>query len=122
MNIHYITKEEIIRIHDEIIKKFGGTSGIMNEGAVDVVLAQMKVSDDLIQKGIVLLFGIIQNHPFVDGNKRIGLECLYTFLNYNFKNFKIDNINEAEDVILKIAKNEISRNSVRRWINKLICG
>lgn len=82
--VKYLTKEEIIKIHEKILAETGGASGILNEGLLDLVLDQMKVSDDLVQ-----------NHPFVDGNKRTALESLY---------------------ILKIARNEISKNAVRKWI------
>lgn len=118
--IKYLTKEEIIKIHNEIIENFGGTKGLINEGLLEVVLEQVKISKDVIQKSIILLFGIIQNHPFVDGNKRTALENFYTFLNYNSLHFKIEDINKAEDIILKIARNEISRNSVRKWIEDII--
>lgn len=116
--VKYLTKEEIIKAHEKIINETGGYSGILNEGLLDLVLDQMKISDDLIQKAIVLIFGIIQNHPFVDGNKRTGLECLDVFLDDNNKNFKIKDIEKAEDIILKISRNEISRNKVRKWIEK----
>ncbi|HLD38715.1 MAG TPA: type II toxin-antitoxin system death-on-curing family toxin [archaeon] len=115
--VKYLTKEEIIKIHEKIIEETGGTSGLLNEGLLDIVLEQTKISDDIIQKSIVLVFGIIQNHPFVDGNKRTGLECMDIFLDYNNKNFQIENMSEAEDIILKIANNKISRNSVRKWID-----
>ncbi|MFA4819444.1 MAG: type II toxin-antitoxin system death-on-curing family toxin [Candidatus Aenigmatarchaeota archaeon] len=119
--IKYLTKEEIVKIHEEIIEKFGGTQGLLNEGLLDLVLDQMRISKDIIQKSIILLFGIIQDHPFLDGNKRTALESFYTFLNYNSINLEIKDINETESIILKIAKNEISRNIVRKWIESLIC-
>ena len=117
--VKYLTKEEIIKIHNEIIEKFGGTEGLLNEGLLDIVLEQTKISKDIIQKSIILLFGIIQNHPFVDGNKRTALESFYTFLNYNSIIFKIKDINKAEEIILRIAKNSISRNLVRVWIKEI---
>ncbi|MBI4174733.1 MAG: type II toxin-antitoxin system death-on-curing family toxin [Candidatus Aenigmarchaeota archaeon] len=117
--VKYLTKEEIIRIHNEIIENFGGTEGLLNEGLLEIVMEQMKVSKDIIQKSITLLFGIIKNHPFIDGNKRTALESFYTFLNYNSIHFKIEDINKAEDIILKIAKDEISKNLVRKWIEDI---
>lgn len=89
---------------------------MLNEGLLDIVLEQMGISKDLLQKSIVLLFGIIQNHPFIDGNKRTALESLYTFLNYNSIPYEIKDINKTEEIILKIARNEISKNAVRKWI------
>lgn len=118
--IKYLTKEEILKIHEEIIDKFGGTRGLLNEGLLDIVLEQMNLSEDLVQKSIILLFGIIQNHPFIDGNKRTALESFYTFLNYNSIRFEINDINEAENIILQIARNNISRNETRKWIKTLL--
>ena len=118
--VKYLTKEEIIKAHEKIIDETGGVSGILNDGLLDLVLDQMKISDDLIQKSIILLFGIIQNHPFVDGNKRIGLECLEVFLDYNNKNFLVKDIQKAEELILNVANNDISRNKVRKWIGSCI--
>ena len=120
MEVKYLTKEEVIAIHEKILKETGGTSGVLNEGMIVLILDQMKVSDNLIQKSIVLLFGIIQNHPFIDGNKRTALESLYTFLNYNSVDCEIRDINKTEEIILKIARNEISRNIVRKWITDMI--
>ena len=118
--IKYLTREEIIKIHERIIEETGGTAGMLNEGLLDLVLDQANISNDIIQKSIVLLFGIIQNHPLIDGNKRTALESLYTFLNYNSINIEVKNINQTEDIIIKIAKGEISKNIVRKWINVLI--
>ena len=118
--VKYLIKSDSIDIHREIIEKFGGTEGILNEGLLDIVLEQMRISKDIIQKSIILLFGVIQNHPFIDGNKRTALESFYTFLNYNSINFKIKDLNETEDIILKIARNDISRNIVRKWIENII--
>ena len=99
-------------MQSRIIHETSGESGILNEGFIDLVLDQMKISEDIIQKSIVLIFGIIQNHPFLDGNKRTGLECLDVFLDNNNRNFKIENIEEAEEIILKISRDEISKNKI----------
>ena len=74
----------------------------------------------MIQKSIILLFSIIQNHPFVDGNKRTGLECMDIFIDFNRPSIRVYNIKETEDIIIKIAKNEISKNKVRKWIESCI--
>lgn|SRR3989338_4130189 len=116
--VKYLEKEEVIRIHEKVISETGGASGTLNEGIISLILDQSKLSDDIFQKSIILLFGIIQNHPFVDGNKRTGLECLDVFLGYNNKKFAIKDIDDAENIVLKIASNDISRNKVRKWIEK----
>lgn len=120
MDTKYLTKEEIIKIHDDVIQRTGGTSGIINEGMLDFVLEHMKVPKDIVGQALTLLFGIIERHPFVDGNKRTGLECTDIFLDYNLKNFKIKDIDEAEAVVLSIARGEASRNRVRKWIEKQV--
>ena len=65
---------------------------------------------------MVLLVGIIREHPFVDGNKRTALECVDTFLDLNGKEFKLRDPINSEEIIVKIAKDELSNNQIREWI------
>ena len=77
-----ITVEEIIEIHERIIEKYGGVSGILNRGilefAVDWVNSHPRKS--IFWKVAVLMREIICGHPFVDGNKRTGFEVADTIL------------------------------------------
>ena len=79
--------EEVINIHEKLIEKFGGIKGIRDLGLLDSALnrpfmtfGQKDLYDSILEKASVLIFGIIQNHPFIDGNKRIGYFVFRAFL------------------------------------------
>lgn len=91
LRIRYLTANIIIRIHDRILEQDGGTKGIINHGYLDFVTDSVMVRyesaatrrERLVRKAAHLLFGIIRNHPFLDGNKRTGYEIADTFLIMN---------------------------------------
>ncbi len=78
-----LTKEQIILLHRELIKETGGTDGIRDEGLLESALSAPFQSFDGIasfpsiqQKAARLGFGLIKNHAFIDGNKRIGVHAI----------------------------------------------
>lgn len=85
-----LTSTQIIKLHSLLIQKTGGSGGIRDEGLLDSALNSPFQSFDgediykAIQvKAARLVFSIINNHPFVDGNKRIGILAMIVFLEIN---------------------------------------
>jgi death on curing protein len=80
---------DVCAIHGEIIAESGGASGILNQGAFESTLSKplnlYHYGDDvtLYQLAASYGYGLIKNHCFVDGNKRIALIAVYTFLSVN---------------------------------------
>ena len=72
-------------MHDALIGAFGGTTGIRDEGALASALMrpQLGYYDSLIQEAAALMESLANNHPFLDGNKRIAFFCTDTFLRMN---------------------------------------
>jgi death-on-curing protein len=68
--MEYITVTEIIEIHDEIIKKYGGTRGIRDEGTLQLLVYKMSREKDIFRRAALALHMIAVDHPFFDGNKR----------------------------------------------------
>ena len=69
----------------------------------------------LVEKAAALGFSLVSNHPFVDGNKRIGWVALKAFSNLN--GFTIEaGVNEAEEIVLKLAAGELSREAWTSWV------
>ncbi len=116
--IIYLTMEEIIEIHDRIIKEFGGESGISNKGNLEFTLSKMRIPKDIYRKAAVLMTGIIESHVFVDGNKRTGLEAARVFLKENNKIIKIKDINEAGEFINSISEGKKLLDEVIKWIKE----
>lgn len=84
----FLTLDDLLGIHSEQIRQFGGASGIRDEGLLESALYRpmQKANygvDDIMELAASLLFGIARNHPFIDGNKRTAFTAtdLFLFLN-----------------------------------------
>lgn len=93
MTHHFPTLEEIIAIHEALIGEFGGTLGIHDEGALISALMrpQLGYYDGLIQEAAALMESLANNHPFLDGNKRVAFFVTDTFLRMNGHFIDCDN-------------------------------
>lgn len=85
-----LSKEQVILLHHDLIKTTGGTDGIRDEAFLDSALHAPFQSfggidsfPSIQQKAARLVFGLIKNHAFVDGNKRIGTHTMLVFLALN---------------------------------------
>ena len=85
-----LTKEQIISLHDELICETGGIHGLRDEALLDSALHSpfqsfggVEVFPSIQQKGARLGYGLISNHVFLDGNKRIGAHVMLVFLALN---------------------------------------
>ena len=85
-----LTKEQVIFLHESLVVRSGGSNKIRDENLLDSALnapfqtfAGVELYPSLLEKASRLGYGLIQNHPFVDGNKRIGLHVMLVFLQLN---------------------------------------
>ena len=117
-----LSKHQILLIHDQLIAETGGSSGLRDEGMLDSALnapfqtfGGVDVYPSLQQKAARLCFGLVKNHPFVDGNKRIGVHAMLVFLVLNGIELHHSQT-ELSDVILQLAAGEIEATDLLRWI------
>lgn len=90
----YPTVEEVIAVHAQLIAKFGGSLGIRDRGALESALArpQSGYYTDLIQEAAAIWESLSQNHPFVDGNKRVAVTTMAAFLRVNGYRLEFDDM------------------------------
>ncbi|MSP39789.1 MAG: type II toxin-antitoxin system death-on-curing family toxin [Deltaproteobacteria bacterium] len=120
--MRYLTLNEALDLHRRIIQRSGGSFGIRDLHAVESALAQPRMTFDgkalyptITDKAAALGFSLIQNHPFIDGNKRIGHAAMETFLILN--RFEIDApIDDQEQVILNLASGKMKREELAAWL------
>lgn len=118
------TKEQIIKLHEQIITQTGGETGIRDMKLLDSAIMtpfQSFDNNDLypsIQlKAARLCYGLIKNHPFVDGNKRIGTHIMLLFLYFN--NIELQYTQkELSEFILQIAYGTKNYENLLNWINE----
>lgn len=122
----YLTVENILRLHQHVIKQSGGDAGLLKYAALESAVAQPQMTfggqelyPDLVSKASALGFFIISNHAFVDGNKRTGLMAMELFLLKNGKEIEAD-IDAYERIILRIASGQMNREQFEVWVRKHI--
>jgi death-on-curing protein len=120
--MRHLTIPEVLYLYQNIMQKSGGAHGIRDLSALESSLAQPRITfgtKDLYatvgEKAAALGFSMILNHPFIDGNKRIGHAVVETFLLLN--GFEIDAmVDEQERIILAIAAGELRREQFVEWL------
>ena len=85
MNREYLTLPEVLAIHEDQIDMYGGAEGVRDLGQLEAALfrPQSGYYRDVIAEAAALWESLAQNHPFVDGNKRVAFASTYTFLLLN---------------------------------------
>lgn len=116
----WLTTADVINAHAKQLRIFGGASGIRDPGALESALGRpinrwRYEGTELPELAAAYAFGIVRNHPFVDGNKRAGFLAMLGFLLLNNVRFAPDQA-EATAVILGLAAGEIDESGLTRWI------
>lgn len=117
-----LSKSQIFLLYEQLVAETAGSSGLRNEGMLDSALnAPFQTFDgedvypSLQQKAARLCFGLVKNHPFVDGNKRIGVHVMLVFLALNGIELQHTQT-ELSDVILQLAAGTIQSSDLLDWI------
>jgi death-on-curing protein len=120
--VRYLTLTEVLTLHDRLIEQTGGASGIRDLGALEAAVAQPKQTFDgvdlyesVLQKAATMGFGLLQNHPFVDGNKRVAHAAMEVFLLLNGYSLTAT-VDDAERVILGVAAGTLDRAALHAWL------
>src|SRR5687768_5238478 len=122
--MRYLSLQEVISLHSLLIAQSGGSSGLRDRGALESAVAQPEASfggeelyPDLASKAAALGHSLIQNHPFVDGNKRIGHAAMEVFLLLNGREIGAS-VDDQEKIILDVASGKVSRIELSEWMSK----
>ena len=121
-----LTRGQVLLLHKLIYDRFGGSYGVRDEGLLDSALAapmQTYDGQDLyetdLDKILQLAFGLIRNHPFADGNKRIGALALLVLLEVNGYELKADD-EEFYEAIYGIASGEMKEVEFRALVGSRV--
>ena len=117
-----LTKSQILRLHETLIEETGGSQGIRDEGLLESALqspfqsfAGQELFPSTQAKAARLAYGLIQNHPFIDGNKRIGTHAMLVFLALNGIELSYTQ-KELSDEILSVASGKTTNEELNQWI------
>ena len=124
--IRYLTFAEVLELHQSVLDRWGGAGGIRDINALESALAQPRQSfggadlyPDLASKAAALCFSLVLNHPFIDGNKRIGHAAMEVFLMVNGQELRAS-VDAQEHTMLDLAAGQLSRDAFLEWVQQHI--
>ena len=119
-----LTKRQIVLLHEHLVNETGGSDGLRDEGMMESALSApfqefqgFSPYSTIQQKAARLAYGLIMNHPFIDGNKRIGAHAMLTLLLLNGIGLEYTQ-RELADTILRVAAGESGYDELLSWILK----
>lgn len=124
--MRYLTLPEVLELHRRLLAQSGGAGGLRDLGALESAVAQPRMtfeSADLYpsipEKAAALGFSLISNHPFLDGNKRVGHAAMEAFLMLNGHEFSAT-VEESEQLVVGVASGSVSRSELALWVQQHI--
>jgi death-on-curing protein len=124
--VRYLTVGEVLDIYRRVMQQSGGLVGIRDLSGLESAVAQPRMTfgglelyPTLVEKAAALGFSLIQNHPFLDGNKRTGHASMEVYLTLNGYQIRAD-VDEQVEVILQLASGMMSRETFAEWLGSHI--
>ena len=119
-----LSKRQILMLHSALVAQSGGLDGIRDEGLLDSALnvpfqtfAEQDLYPTILEKAVRLGYGLICNHPFLDGNKRIGTHVMLVFLEINQLSLSYED-EELISTILQTASGMLNYNGLLNWVKE----
>lgn len=122
--ILYIKKQHVLAMHEVLIRQYGGSLGMRDEGLLESVLAGPRQSafgediyPDIFSKAAAYGFSLSENQPFIDGNKRVAASVMGTFLMANGYQLTCSPL-ELYEAVMAIANKKMPKEKLAQWIKK----
>ena len=114
----FLTIAEVLAIHSDQIRRFGGDSGIRDMGLLEAALFRPQTGyyGDVIQEAAALWESLSQNHPFVDGNKRTAFAATFVFLKLNGFRIATDWSLVGDEILAMHETGTFRFEAVERWL------
>ena len=120
--MRWISKSQILALHDDMVGEFGGKVGVRDESLLDSALGApfqtfggKDLYPDVEEKSARLAYGVIRNHPFYDGNKRMGLHLMLLFQELNGTRLQYKD-KEVVDLIVSVASGQTDEEGLYDWV------
>jgi len=120
----YLSVQQLLRLHEIQLRAFGGSAGLRDRGGLEAAAARPQMTfggddlyPDLATKAAALMHSLVMNHPFVDGNKRVGAMAAELFLAANGHELEADD-EALSDLTFAIACGEVPAEALAVWIRQ----
>lgn len=124
MTVVFLSLDEVLALHADQIARYGGSPGIRDMGGLDSALAMPRATfggrwlhESLHEMAAAYLFHLVQGHPFIDGNKRVGLMAMLTFLGLNSLRL-VTKETEVVELVLGVATGRVSKAEVAVFLQR----
>lgn len=120
--VKFLTLEEVLEIHSALIERFGGRPGARDLGLLESALFRPQTGyyDNLLSMSAALFESLIMNHPFVDGNKRVGFFSTDIFLRLNGYRIKVDGKEGHRFLVGLLESNRCTLENLLPWIETTV--
>lgn len=120
----YLSVEQILALHRALVRAFGGAEAVRDRGALESAVARPAMTfggedlyGDTASKGAALMHSLVLNHPFVDGNKRVGVAAAESF--FAFNGYSLDaSDDQLETLTLDVARGEVQVEALAIWFRQ----
>lgn len=116
----YLTLAEVLAFHEVLIEEFGGSEGIRDLGALESALFRPRTGyyRDVIEEGAALFESLVQNHPFVDGNKRVAFAVMDVFLRVDGHDLVIEDVAAHTHLVGLMERGELDLAAIDAWLRE----
>ena len=120
MPFDYLLVEDVLAIHSDLIERFGGTQGVRDPGLLEAALFRPQTGyyKSLLDEAAALWESLSQNHPFIDGNKRVAVASTYVFLAINDVEITASDEVATREIMALYEAGEIEFSTLRAWLQK----
>ena len=120
-SVQFLSLEEVLEIHTALIDRFGGANGIRDTGLLESALYRPRTGyyNDLIEMAAALFESLMNNHPFIDGNKRVAFFSTDIFLRLNGYKMKVESKTAYAFLMKLFEKNSCDLEHLTPWIRSI---
>lgn len=126
MKLFFLSFLDILYIHNDVIADTGGAKGIRDKAGIESAVALQQaiffgqeLYPTVAEKSAMLCFELVTQHPFIDGNKRVGHGAMIDFLHMNGFILEADD-DEQYEIIIKLASGELEKDTFINWVQSKI--
>jgi death on curing protein len=114
----YLTVGEVLEIHRELIESYGGIHGLRDQRLLESAVFRPQVGyyHTIVEEAAALMESLANNHPFLDGNKRVAFAAAHTFLLINGYDLDVEPGVAADFVIQSLDRREFRFGKILSWI------
>lgn len=121
-SIQFLTLDEVLALHERLLKEFGGATGERDLGLLESALYRPRSGyyEDLVAMASALLQSLLMNHPFVDGNKRVAFFATDVFLRMNGWKISTTTDKAYDFLVGGLERGGLHREALEAWLREVV--